>query len=312
MKDQYFINDLLRALPGLQNRNILIKEKQQVNDIIKEVLEAHENFKSDYDLILPYFYNRNVEYFLKNIFDCCKANIKYEVESENAQSTKSPRVFLTSAKGDCKHYAGFIGGLLDAYNRTGERVKWFYRFAAYSFFDETPSHVFIVVETPAESFWVDPVLSSFNQRIPAPLSFKDFKVNITNMSLNRISGVNDETLRANVEELVYYDILDRDGNIIYPNYLKALNYLPNEDKEQLETSYKTVVNNSAKISGWVSDVFGALSNIFSGGGSHNNQPPPPPPPPPTFMQQYGKYIPFVIVGGVGLYLYFDHNKSRRR
>jgi len=308
MENNYY--DIIGLLPEPENNRQVIIERQEVNDIINEVLEAHNIFKKDYDLIYPFFYSTNDERFLKNIFDFCKKNIAYKIESENNQTSKSPAVLLAEKRGDCKHYAGFIGGVIDAANRyENKKISWFYRFASYNYLDNVPGHVFIVVKESNREIWIDPVLNSFNSHFPVPKYFKDY-IPKKNKMISRISGVNSNELLEPVKELVYYKILDRDGNLNKGNYLATLKSLDHSNRESLMNSYNVVSNNLHKISGWVGDVFGVLSTIF--GGNKTQQAPPPPPPPPTFMQTYGKYIPFVIVGGVGLYLYFDSKKRRRR
>jgi hypothetical protein len=181
-------DDLLNILPVFQNENLVIKEDQGVNDIIKEVLKAHGFFSPDYDLIYNFFDVGSIEAIARKLFNFCKENILYEIESEDLQTTRSPSAILALSHGDCKHYAGFIGGVLGAINRnTNRKINWVYRFAGYSYFSDVVAHVFIVVFDKGREIWVDPVLSYFDQRSPGPVFFIDKK--ISEKMLTRISGM---------------------------------------------------------------------------------------------------------------------------
>src|SRR5690242_11156097 len=108
---------LLENLPPFTNRQILIEAKQDVPDIMREVLEAHKYFANDYDRIAQFFDTGSLLDFCKNLFDFCKSNIYYKIEKDDNQTTKSPAAILTTGEGDCKHYASFIAGNLQALER---------------------------------------------------------------------------------------------------------------------------------------------------------------------------------------------------
>ncbi len=174
---------LLQLLPAPTGREDLIAGNQNVEDIIHEVLEAHEVFESDYDLIAQRFKGGNVPLKLYNF---CRENMRYKVEKTKKQTTRSPAVILEMGFGDCKHYAGFIAGVLDALNRSGDgHYKWVYRFGYYDSQEDAPGHVFVVVTDRNKEIWIDPVLPNYDQRYPAPLDFTDKKIP---MSLVRMSG----------------------------------------------------------------------------------------------------------------------------
>ncbi len=185
---------LLGKLPAFNNKSVLIEKRQTVRHIIREVMEAHKIFASDYDAIAEDFYCSTPTITAQALFNFCKENIRYVVEPEEKQTTKSPAAIIAlgdSVGGDCKHYAGFIGGVLDALNRRGCNIEWFYRFASYDMFDHMPQHVFIVViDDEGKEIWVDPVLNSFNSRSAVPYHTPiDKKPN--RMPLFRIAGVDE-------------------------------------------------------------------------------------------------------------------------
>jgi hypothetical protein len=194
---------LLSKLPAFGNNSILIERSQTVHDIIKEVLESHAIFASDYDKIASDFNYGSTFDICKNLWYFCKKYIRYRIEPEARQTTKSPAAILAlgdSIGGDCKHYAGFIAGVLDALNRQGRQIDWFYRFASYDMFNKEPQHVFVVVNDKGREIWIDPVLNSFNEKYQYYHVPIDKKVSM----LNRISGLSD-IAPVEISELDYAD-----------------------------------------------------------------------------------------------------------
>ena len=181
-------DELLQELPPYNNKQVIIEDDQEVNDIVKEVLNAHKVFARDYDYIYQYFDYGSVRDICKHLFDFLKREIRYEVEKEDLQTTKSPAAILALGVGDCKHYAAFIAGVLSAINRNTDRqINWFYRFASYSMWNENVEHVFVVVIDNNEEIWIDPVLSYFDSRAVKPVKILNKKIKEQKM-LKRISG----------------------------------------------------------------------------------------------------------------------------
>lgn len=173
---------LLTVLPPFERkRDVIVFGNQTLQQIITEVLDAHNRYASHYDTISGMFPG----YAPKKLFDFCVNYLPYREEPGSDQRTKSPAAILQSGnlKNDCKHYAGFIGGVLDAINRTGKaNYDWYYRFANY---EDKPTydHVFIVV---GDDLWIDPTPIKdkdtgkytgrfFNDRKLVPYSYTDIK-----------------------------------------------------------------------------------------------------------------------------------------
>jgi len=174
--------ELLAALPPYQDEWELIHPEQTVKDIIVEVLEAHEDFAPYYDKLVLFFDAGTTEQVCNRLYKFCKENIKYKEESEERQTSALPTGLLIRGYGDCKHYSGFIGGVLDAMNRTGRKIKWNYRFASYNALDSMPHHVFIVVYDNGKEIWIDPTP---NADILTPAWKVDKKIKAKNMALHR-------------------------------------------------------------------------------------------------------------------------------
>jgi hypothetical protein len=179
-------NTILGKLTPFLNQHSVVVENQGVNDIISGILDTHNKYQKEYDKIYPYFIGGDLHETSKNIYDFLKKNVPYYIESNDLQYLKSPSSII-STPSDCKSYALFSCGVLDAIKRnTGEDFDIMYRFASYDPFDKVPQHVFCVVRGEGEEFWIDPVLNKFDEK-KQPYFFKD--KNINNMSLVGLSGV---------------------------------------------------------------------------------------------------------------------------
>lgn len=183
-------NTVLGKLTPYTNNQSVVTYNQDATDIINGILDTHEKYKSEYDKIYQYFEGYDLEDTANNIWEFLKNNVPYYIEPEEAQFLKSPASILCT-KSDCKSYALFANGVLDAMRRrSGEDFKLAYRFASYDPLDQTPQHVFAVINPNTKNeIWIDPVLDGFDQR-KQPYYIKD-KI-IKNMALVALSGIGGE------------------------------------------------------------------------------------------------------------------------
>jgi hypothetical protein len=186
------IGNLLNRLTPLQGINKVIKINQSVGDIISGILNTHNYWKNDYDIICLNF-NEKTPYLIgKKIFDFLKNHTHYVIESDNQQTLRSPAAILKLGSDkkiglDCKSYSLFIGGVLDALNRKGKNINWCYRFASYKFTDKLPHHVFVVINPgSSKEIWIDPVLPLFNEK---KQYFYKVDRKPKNMALVQVSGI---------------------------------------------------------------------------------------------------------------------------
>lgn len=159
---------LITALKGTERPRRLVIDEQSAEDIIREVLKAHKEHASDYDLIAGYFSGGSVYDICERLWVFCKNELTYKVESTKVQNVGCPSWILTHGVIDCKNFASFIGGVLDSLKRQGLRVVWEFRFISdrpFSLIDREADHVFVVVNPATEDIWVDPVLDSFDRHI---------------------------------------------------------------------------------------------------------------------------------------------------
>jgi hypothetical protein len=183
-------NLLLKKLNPYVGNMQIVKYDQGTQDIIAELLKSHADQTKEYDKIYKYFVGRNVRATAKNIFDYLKHNVKYDIEPASKQTLKSASSIIAQGYGDCKQYAQFAGGILDAIKRNINGAEWFYRFASYND-KKMIQHVFVVVKDKnGKEIWIDPVLDQFD--LHKPYNYKIDKKPLENMALYKISGTNDQ------------------------------------------------------------------------------------------------------------------------
>ena len=159
MNRQYLIKKIGSPPP----REKIVVADQDAYDIINRMVIKHKACACDYDQIASDFDASDIYEVCRRLWTFCKKNIAYDEETIERQNVSSPQTILSRGHCDCKGYALFIGGVLDALNRQGWNIKWKYRFASDDLFNETPGHVFVVVTDGNYEIWIDPVLAEFNQ-----------------------------------------------------------------------------------------------------------------------------------------------------
>jgi hypothetical protein len=181
-----------KVSPFLGKREIVVANQDTV-DIIDALIKNHYKYSNEYDKIFRFFDGGSVEETAFNVWCFLKDEFKYNIEPEEMQILRSPGALLASniVGIDCKGYATFANGVMDAYRRnTGKNFDVYYRFASYDPFDNTPQHVFAVVKENGTEYWIDPVLEQFDEK-KQPYFYKDKK--IKNMALVAMSGITTDT-----------------------------------------------------------------------------------------------------------------------
>ena len=185
-------DELLKILPAFSNTETTLIDDQSVNDIIKAIQSAQKFYAKDYEKIYPYFVGRDPIDTARNIWEFLKHNIDYVIEPDSLQTIKSPAAIIATGKrglggNDCKNFALFTGGVLNAY-RDNELKDFdlYFRFASYNEYEDTPQHVFVVMVIDNKEIWVDAVLDKFNEH-RQPSYYIDKK--IKPMALVALSGM---------------------------------------------------------------------------------------------------------------------------
>jgi len=170
---------ILGRLSPYQAQEYKLRDEQSTGDIIAAITKAHKQYRPEYKKIALYFKGSNPRQTGQKIYDFLKSNVQYVIEPANKQTVKSPSAILAEGDGDCKHYSTFAGGVLEQLG-----IPFSYRFASYRMFDETPQHVFVVINPGTQNeIWLDPVLNSYDYKKPYTYA-KDKK-----MALYSVSGI---------------------------------------------------------------------------------------------------------------------------
>ena len=174
-------SDALKRLGSFPTPSTKVRvEDQDVSDIMKWVVKWHKECAPYYDALYPMFDIEGTWYEVgKKLFDFCKSSFRYEIESVQWQYASSPMTLLRNGYCDCKGYALFIAGVIDAMKRAGDNVEWCFRFASYSILNSLPGHVFVVLFPGKNEIWIDPVLDSYDTKTPRPTYTQDKYVNIS-------------------------------------------------------------------------------------------------------------------------------------
>jgi hypothetical protein len=148
----------------------ILVDDQDVSDIIRVVVLQHKQCTSYYDTLYPMFNQPGSWHDVaEKLYDFCVDQIDYKIESLEMQWASSPMTIMRRGHCDCKGYALFCAGIIDAMKRAGEQVEWCFRFASYKIFNSIPGHVFVVINPKTDNIWLDPVLNTFNSRWPRPI-----------------------------------------------------------------------------------------------------------------------------------------------
>lgn len=158
---------MISALAGTQPIPVQTVDKQSVQDIMRRMKVRHAVTSADYDKIYQYFLGGSIRTVCNRLWEFCRSEMKYVEESVKIQNLSCPYTILTGGRVDCKNYALFCGGVLDAMKRAGKSLDWCYRFACYEFdlFNMDPGHVFVVVNQNTDNIWLDPVLGEFDYHL---------------------------------------------------------------------------------------------------------------------------------------------------
>lgn len=176
-----------RILPPATGKSSVIVSDHDLKDIIDEVMYNHRLRAADYDLISDRFWQGDAVSTYRAIWQFLKDNIRYKIEGDDLQTSKSPSRLLADGYGDCKHYSSFANGIMSSLKRKGYDIGDIrYRFAGYNPADPYLHHVFSVLTKNGREYWCDPVLNRFDERKPYVIH-RDKKAD--HMAVERLSGI---------------------------------------------------------------------------------------------------------------------------
>lgn len=242
------LTTILPKLTQFAGIETVVKKRQGVDDIVTGILNTHKQYKHEYQKIAKHFLQPTVKQTCRAIFDFLKTNVAYNIEPESYQTLRSPAAIL-SLPGDCKSYALFSAGIIDALRSKGLLdCELKYRFAGYDIFNNYIEHVFCVVDDGESEIWIDPVLNSFNEK-KQPAYIVDKK--IKNMALVGIAGI--ETIGATPTPSAGF----------LQNIQKGVAQLQ-QQKSGLQKATQTISDVAAMVPGWGTAI-SAVLKVFNFG-----------------------------------------------
>ncbi len=208
---------ILSMLTPNANQEVILVDDQDVDDIMAGIDYNNGMFAHEYERIYPYFVGSDLISTCRNVFRFLKSNVPYYVESDDWQTVRSPAAILDMKNGDCKAYATFACGVMDAIRNNVPRYRGIgvaYRFSGYENTTDI-EHVFCVVTSKdKKEIWIDPVLNFFDYR-KSPYVYVDKK--IKPMALVQISGIGCNGCGGNnVGELNFGSLLETGSEFIIP------------------------------------------------------------------------------------------------
>lgn len=156
---------IIRALSEYDMDVVVLVPDQDISDIMVGIKAMHKCYAHMYDKIAAYFdESQGVEELCFDLWKFCKENLEYQEQTTDEQWVSMPGTILSRGFCDCKEYALFIAGVLDAKRRKGLEVDWMFRFVPSKMLGMNIGHVFVVANPG--NIWVDPVLGNFDQHYP--------------------------------------------------------------------------------------------------------------------------------------------------
>ena len=171
---------ILAALPPYKNKVVLLRKSQNTKQLANIIKQAHEEDKTDYDKIYPFFYDGDLWDTCQTLHDFLQKNVKYVEETDDFQTVRTPAGILSTGKTvgvDCKNFSLFSAGIIDAIDRNEEPVNWCYRLAGYDGTTDV-EHIFVVVSPgTTQEIWLDATVPvEFDGKLPTPTNYYDMPV----------------------------------------------------------------------------------------------------------------------------------------
>jgi hypothetical protein len=199
--------ELLDEMADLPDEpTVKLVDKQVVSDIIRRMPWKVARSRPYYDRIYMFFESDTVEGVGEQVYDFLKDQVDYVEEDDDGQWLSNPKQMLERGTCDCKGYSLFIAGVVDGLNRNSGQapIDWCFRFVPSTILGTKIGHVFVVLDPGGQEVWVDPVLSSFNQK-----PFYAVKKDVSVSEGERVSGLSWDMEGAVVGSAAEQSILDQ-------------------------------------------------------------------------------------------------------
>lgn len=166
-------------LPKSENKYLLIKEFYTTNDIIEQILKAHNEGILETKKLAVHIPGKSITEFTRNLYNLLKKNVKYRTDPEYIQMVKNPAKTWNDKIADCKSYSVFLGTTLE-----NAGIPFKYRFVSFSG-STRPTHVYVIVPFKNKYITLDVVMPEYDKEKPFTFK-KDIEMN---QGLYRVTGI---------------------------------------------------------------------------------------------------------------------------
>lgn len=178
-------------IPPSDGKTTLIHPSGEIQDIVREVLEAHQEFYRETDQFAKRIQGNNRKETFKNIWSFLRNEIDYKLDPPGEQFSKSPSRIISDGFSDCKGYSIFTGSVLE-----NLQIPYFFRFVDFAPMSKEPTHVYVVgiledgKEYPIDACW----------QFPGKQKTYTYKQDENPMTrISRLSGIDGNILEGNLK-----------------------------------------------------------------------------------------------------------------
>lgn len=166
-------------IPRAENKKLPTIPNGGTQDIVNEVLSVYRVSQNDLKAFAKHLQGDSLFSTCSNIWFFIKENIRYKEDPEGVQWIKTPARIWQDKECDCKGYSIFTACLLK-----GLGINGTFRFVSYEKFDQSVTHVYVIVNDGTREIKIDCVMPSFNveKRYQHKTDYKMTKI-------SRLSGI---------------------------------------------------------------------------------------------------------------------------
>lgn len=138
-------------------KNEFITHNQTARQIFFQMRRAEKNSREQSMRIARQFKGKSQRDTAKGIYNFLRHGMLYKKEPKNRQSGKEIRRYISDGYGDCKHYATFAVGVLNAC-----RIPAWFVMVSQKPGDRSPNHAYACCMIGEQVYVIDPCRPRFN------------------------------------------------------------------------------------------------------------------------------------------------------
>lgn len=144
-------------IPQPDGKSQFIIQFQTAKDILKQLRRAELESRPVSKKLAKAFTEPNKKRICNKVWYFLKKEISYEAEPKSNQTAKTINRFIKEKKGDCKHYATFAVGVLNACG-----IPAWFTLVGQEKGKKAPNHAYCTAMVDNELIIIDPCRKQFN------------------------------------------------------------------------------------------------------------------------------------------------------